>query len=187
MPTICSAIRKAMRVGERTVGTSTNCSADCGSGTRERDGHGEQEILGTSITCSATGRSKRRKKSIAQSTTCGTGASRICTNGARSAKCYTACRCTRPSVRTSSRGVGRVGGGVIRPMASYNSSLSSSLALAVFWPRGAVWCVASARAMATLIRAYRKYAQRRRSRRLLAAPVAGAWSTGVSNTEAIFL
>ena len=41
--------------GDRTVGTSTNCSADCGSGMRERNGHGEQEILGTSITCSATG------------------------------------------------------------------------------------------------------------------------------------
>ena len=63
MPTICSAICKAMRVGDNTVGTSTNFSADCGSGTRERDGHGEQEILGTSITCSAIGKSRIRKVS----------------------------------------------------------------------------------------------------------------------------
>ena len=34
MLTICSAIRKAMRVGDNTVSTSTNCSADCG--TRKR-------------------------------------------------------------------------------------------------------------------------------------------------------
>ena len=72
-------------------------------------------------------------------------------------------------------------------MAKFISSLSSLLALAVLSPRGAVWCVASARAMATLIRAYRKYARRRRSRRHLAAPVAGAWSTSVSTTKAIFL
>ena len=65
MLTICSAIRKAMRVGDNTVGTSTNCYADCGSGTKKRDGHGEQEILGTAITCSATGRSRRRKNSNA--------------------------------------------------------------------------------------------------------------------------
>ena len=61
MLTICSAICKAMRVGDNTGGTFTNCSADCGSRTRERDGHGEQEILGTSITCSAIGKSRIRK------------------------------------------------------------------------------------------------------------------------------
>ena len=64
MPTICSAICSAMRKRDRTVGTSTNCSADCGSGTREREGHGEQEILGTSTTCSAIGRSRIRNVSI---------------------------------------------------------------------------------------------------------------------------
>ena len=64
MSTICSAFRKAMLVGDNTVGTSTNCSADCGSGTRERDGHGGQEILGTSIACSAIGQSRIRKASV---------------------------------------------------------------------------------------------------------------------------
>ena len=36
MPTICSATRK----GDKTVGTSTNCSANCGTGRREREEHG---------------------------------------------------------------------------------------------------------------------------------------------------
>ena len=80
---------------------------------------------------------------------------RICTNGASSPRSSTTGRCTRPCGRTSTRGVGRVGGGVIRPLASYNSSLSSPLALAVFWPLGAVWCDTSARAMATVIRSCR--------------------------------
>ena len=44
--------------------------------------------------------------------------------------------------------------------------------LAVLRPCGAVWCDASARAMATVIRAYRKYARRRRSRRQGVAPAA---------------
>ena len=55
-------------------------------------------------------------------------------------------------------------------------------ALAVVCPRGAVWCRASARAIATLIRAYFRYAQRRRSLHRRAALV--AWSTRVSPTEA---
>ena len=55
------------------IGTSTNGSAICGSRRTEREEHEDEEIMGTSLTCSATGRSKRRKKYIALSTTCGTG------------------------------------------------------------------------------------------------------------------
>ena len=55
-------------------------------------------------------------------------------------------------------------------------------ALAVVCPRG-VWCRASARAIATLLRAYFRYARRRRSLRRRAAPA--AWSTRVSPTKAI--
>ena len=88
MPTICSAIRK----GDNTVGTSTNLTAYCGSGIREREGHGEQEILGTSITCSAIGRSRIRKASATQSTVCGTGRSRICTNGQTEPRSSMTCR-----------------------------------------------------------------------------------------------
>ena len=43
-----SARRSAKRcaVGDSTVGTSTICSAVCGSGIGEREGHGQHEILG---------------------------------------------------------------------------------------------------------------------------------------------
>ena len=54
-------------------------------------------------------------------------------------------------------------------------------ALAVVCPRFAVWCRASAKAIATLIRAYFRYARRRRSLRRRAAPE--AWSTRVSPTK----
>ena len=67
----------------------------------------------------------------------------------------------------------------------YVSCSTSSSALAVFSLLGAEWWAASARAMATLIRAHRKYARWRRSLRRLAEPVP-AWSTsGMSTTEAI--
>ena len=47
-------------------------------------------------------------------------------------------------------------------------------ALAILCPRGAAWCVDSARAMATLRRSCRKNCLRRRSRRLLAVPASSA-------------
>ena len=90
--------------------------------------------------------------------------------------------------RQRDRGAGRspVGGRFCSCGTTYATwTTSSSTALAVFSLLGAEWWVASARAMATLIRAYRKYARRRRSLRRLAAPVP-AWSTsGMSPTEAI--
>ena len=49
-----------------------------------------------------------------------------------------------------------------------------SSALIIFCPRGVAWWLLSAKAMATIIRAYRKYARRRRSLRLLAAPACSA-------------
>ena len=52
--------------------------------------------------------------------------------------------------------------------------LDHDSALAIFCPRGAAWWSLLARAMATLIRAYRKYARRRRSFRLLTAPACSA-------------
>ena len=107
---------------------------------RTRCRHGEQENLGTSITCSATGKSKRRKKSIAQSTTCGTGASRICTNGERSTRCSHCVPLYPPQRPAPQREVSAVwreeSSG---PWRRTTSSLSSSLALAVFWaPWGGV-------------------------------------------------
>ena len=103
MPTICSAMRK----GDRTVGTSTICSADCGSGIRGRERHEKQEILGTSITCSVIGRSRIRKVSVTFSTGCGTRASRICTKGQMSAMCSKKCR-SNPTC--GPRGTPRQGG-----------------------------------------------------------------------------
>ena len=53
-------------------------------------------------------------------------------------------------------------------MSASTSSFCSAPRVPPPWPCGAVWCVASARALATLIRAYRKHARRRRSLRRLA-------------------
>ena len=77
----CTTVCCWSKAGEKTVGTSTNCSTTCVSRRTAREGHIDEEILGTLITCSATGRSMRRKNSSALSTICGIGASRICTYG----------------------------------------------------------------------------------------------------------
>ena len=53
---------------------------------------GGQEILGTSITCSGTEMSMCLKTCTSWSTICGTGTSRICAMGAKSAGCSTVCR-----------------------------------------------------------------------------------------------
>ena len=79
-------------------------------------------------------------------TICGTGTSR---EGA--GRCPTTCRRIRPWERGASGSW------------PCSASRASPPALAIFWPRGALWCVLSARAIATLIRAYRRYARRRRS------------------------
>ena len=99
---ICSAVCCWSKEKDNTVGTSTNCSTNCGSGRAAREGQDDdEEIMGTSITCSATGRSKRRKKSIALSTICGTGALRICTYGKSSINC-SVCRATYTCQPTTS-------------------------------------------------------------------------------------
>ena len=56
-------------------GTSTNCSAVCGTGrTRRGGGRGRLEILGTSISCAGTKRSTICSTFSKLSTICGTGA-----------------------------------------------------------------------------------------------------------------
>ena len=62
------------------------------------------------------------------------------------------------------------GGGVFQNFAVWFNSLSSSPALAIFWPHGAVWCFISARAIATVIRSRRSHERSRRCRRLIAPP-----------------
>ena len=76
-------------------------------------------------------------------------------------------------VPTSARGRWG-GGGFCRHGALCFSSCPSSSALVKFCHRGAEWWLLSARAMATLICVQRKYARRRRSLRLLAAPACSA-------------
>ena len=184
MPTICSAICKAMRVGDDTVGTSTICSADCGSGTRERDGHGEQEILGTSTTCSAIGRSRIRKVSVTSPTICGTRRSRICTNGQMEPRSSMTCRTTLPCLpATSDRGAGTPppgsssrlkssgwGVGGFRTFAVEFCSCPHTPALAILCPLEE-WCENSAKAMATVIHSCRNMERSRRALRRRATPL----------------
>ena len=78
--------------------TSTSCSTSChGSESNARCGMESCEVLGTSITCSATGKSapKKRRTSTNWATICCTRASKICTMGPSSAGCSTVRRRTR--------------------------------------------------------------------------------------------
>ena len=85
------------------VGTSTSCSASCGSRTEVRAGSSSMRILGTSITCSGTWISYGAKTSTNSCfSISGTGASSI---GARMI-CSTVCRWIRSSGRPSTRGGG---------------------------------------------------------------------------------
>ena len=164
------------------VSTSTKCSAvsvERRSQSTRRCWIVSCEILGTSITCSGKTVSTNLKTSSRSFVICCTGASRVCTEGETSTECSAVCRCTRACGLTPARRSGRV-----PPSSSSYSEKNSvspatlglwlqrasyvALALAVFCPRGAVWWRASARAMATLIRAYLKYARRHRSLRRLA-------------------
>ena len=129
MSTVCSTKKG-------TVGTSTNCSASCGSQRTVRCGMASCEILGTSITCSGTELSKSLSTSTSWSTICGTGASRssIGTGTKDSIICSAVCRWIRScGPRGSTRPVGRNppgssskswkssgwGGGVVRNLAVY--------------------------------------------------------------------
>ena len=124
----------------------------------------------------------------ASSPVCGTGASRICTLGARSARCSTTCRCTRScQPATSGRGAGRPPDGLLleqaeelrlergfsRISAANCVSFPPSPALAIFRPIWAVWCFTSARAISTVIRSCRSHEPSRRCR----CPIAAACSS----------
>ena len=55
--------QRSANEGDETVGTSTSCSASCGSLQKRRDGMFSRMILGTSKTCSATtGRHEAKKR-----------------------------------------------------------------------------------------------------------------------------
>ena len=76
-------------------GTSTNCSAVCGSMRNVREQRDGDGILGTAITSSGTGVSRCRSIATSWSTPCGTGMSRIWIMGTASASCSTV-RCLWP-------------------------------------------------------------------------------------------
>ena len=79
MSTVCS-ITRCNEENDTIVGNSTSCSASCGSRTEVRGGMRSMMILGTSITCSATGMSASKNWSTSTncSPICATGTSRIC-------------------------------------------------------------------------------------------------------------
>ena len=116
-----------------SVGTSTNCSAVCGTGsTRRGGGHRRLEILGTSITrmtSSGTISAVRCKiwSSIPPIEDCGTGTSIICTG-------------TKDSMigSTVRRGNRAPAADPHRAPHQKTSKNSVPLPLAVFWPRGAL-------------------------------------------------
>ena len=110
MSTVCSIIR-CNEENDTIVGTSTSCSASCGSRTEVRSGMNSTKNLGTSITCSATGMSASRNWSTSTSchTISGTGPSSV-GNPGTSTIWSTACRCAPTCGSTSNSGAGRIPG-----------------------------------------------------------------------------
>ena len=166
------------------------------SGRTAREGQDDdEENMGTSIACSATGRSKRRKNSSTLSTNCGTGASRVCTAGQTSAICSTTCRTNTTCLpATSDRGAGKppAGRGVVRNFAVWYNSCSSPCTVLVpcFCPRRAAcvvptlpkeWCCTEARTIWIAICSWRQNERNLRSRRTRAAPACSP-CTGMSTT-----
>ena len=102
MLTFCFVI-SCSKDQDTIVGSSTSCSANCVSRTAVRMVTSSSKILGTSITCSGTGRSvsKKRMTSCSCSTICGTGSSRRGTRGTASTFCSMVRRRTRSCDLTS--------------------------------------------------------------------------------------
>ena len=83
MSTVCSILRCKEEDQDTGVGTSTSCSASCGAQRTVRAARGGHTILGTSITCSATRKSKgERTPNSNYSTISGTGTSKVGSNRA---------------------------------------------------------------------------------------------------------
>ena len=210
MSMICSTESCWSEEKDTTVGTSTNCSAICGALSTVRQQREGNEISGTSMTCS-TGvcvsmSLKMLKMSTNCSPICGTGASRICTNGASWAICSAKCRPTRPCGFTSTRSAGRIpGGSRVCPRRAWCSSRTSPTPalVTVFSPRKASylapsttlvsriegvvleeWWSASARAIRTVCRSCFNHERSRRSRRRLAAPESRSPCSNMSTARA---
>ena len=172
MSTICSAIRRAVRVGVRTVGTSTNCSADCGSGIGEREGHGEQEIVGTSITCSAIGKSRIRARCLCRSQPSAAQEDRESARTGRRSRDPPRRAAPSPHVAPAAH-PDRVAGNRPRGGASgtppCGTTRTSPPALSFLCPREE-WCLYSDRAICTDSFSWRAHCRSRRSLLRRAAP-----------------
>ena len=174
----CTAVRCWRTATYKIVGTSTNCSAICSALSTVREQREGVEIEGTSITCSGrTGSSTPRIFSTSNwSTICGMRASRTCTTGAEGSCSATGRGNTTCVPCGSANEAGRVpgGGAFCRRGALYFTCSSTSLmAVAVVCPFED-WCLASATAIATAIRPWRRNERRRPSRLRLAAELTGS-------------
>ena len=156
------------------------CSAFCGRRRTKRGSTLQMEILGTALTCS-TGVcvSTSFKMSAYSFPLCGTGTSRICTMGARSARCSTKCCWTRPAAlltrrpphRTTRRTPGEEGASVVITRRAPRA------------PPPQPWQTPDPlRCGATLRRSWRRNCLSRRCRRLIEA--ARALSTSITTSTA---
>ena len=130
-----SSRKSAMRVhwSNEGTGTSTSCSAIRGERRTVREKRGGHEILGTSMTCSGRGKSKRASTATGWSTICGTGTSSVGNLGAPSASCSTVCFWTRSCAPGgSARLAGRIPGG--RASVPAGRSASRALPPPPRWP-----------------------------------------------------
>ena len=154
-PRVCVASTASAYPG--FVGTSTSCSASCGSRAPVRTGTSSPKILGTSITCSGSGMSVSKKRRV--SANCSTAAQvhrefAPREQSRRSRRCAPRCAAgpelaapaSQPSWKAAPRRA-LLRTGQRAPAGEEESSrpwpctsLSSSPALAFFCPRRAEWC-----------------------------------------------
>ena len=172
------------------VGTSTNCSASCGSKTVQC-GMESCGILGTAMTCSGIAVSRSLRTSTSWSTICGTVTSR-----SRQAAPRRAAEPALAGPRGWTRPVGRVPHTASSSSNSEKNAVSpatlvfdvqcvASVVLAVSCPHSSLnfggngaeeWWKVSARTMRTVCRSCFSHERSRRSRRLLAAKLARSTS-----------
>ena len=183
---------------DTTVGTSTNCSAVCGSLRTLREQR-DDEIFGTAITCSGIGVSRCKS----EATSCPICARECPESEPWARRRRAAPRCAAGPAPVAPRGLLRQGGW--RPLGSSSNNWKSSgwevgsrgswpystsrtsphLALSFHRPLE-LWCFFSDRAIATLRRPCRKNCLSRHSRRLRAALTLST-SIMTSTAEAIFV
>ena len=137
------------------MSTSTSCSARCGAQRTVRAALGGQTILGTSITCSATRKSRGESMSTNCSTVCGSTMKSFGTTGTESAICSTVCHWIRSCGRPSTRGGGRTSSALVTSFRLRRASYAV--------PTWNEWWVTVASAIASVIRSCVAHDRSRRS------------------------